>query len=335
MSSPPDTDPEPPDDTDPLDPTDPGDPGGPVDDDDTEDPDAPLGPPYDLRVVNAAEGGWSISVQWEFNFRYTEIAAFSVSRLKQGTTDWVVVASDLRNFVRTYTDMIPDNDLYTYVVTAHPYDGSPDLVSDPPLDENGNVVYIQADIATTLPQNIRKPLRSTKEKMFVAWNYHPSASSYMLEAIGDDDVPYYSVWVTDAFAPYGLFVGPHPSDMITVRVTVMRRHPDGSEYPASSAQVEFFVDDITDPHFGVIDIAGQDANTLLNRNLAFSAVVALAEYGTETAQLTVNGVVYEDVWIDHDGHWSATVETCYPAGSAVTAAMRIAAPDNLQDPDGS
>lgn len=316
---------------DPLEPGDPGDPDNP----DPEDPTGPLQPPYGITLTPGSEGGWSITVGWNYSFRYGELASFSVSRLKRGETEWVVVKDDIRNSVRTYADMLPDEAEYTYTVTAYPADGSGPLVADPPVDSAGQIIYVQADASTTIPQGIRKPLRSTKQKMFIAWNYHSAASSYTLEAIDANGDAYYTVNVTDVFAPYGLFVGPHPSDMVTARVTIMRRRSDGTEYAASSAQEDFFVDDIPDPHFSVLDIAGQESTTLLSRNLAYCIVMGLAEYGTETAQLTVNGVIYDEVWIDHDGHWSATVEACYPAGSAVTAAMRIAAPDNFQDGEGS
>lgn len=317
---------------DPLEPGSPWDPG--VDDD--EDPTGPLTPPYDLSITPGPDGGWSVIIGWEYSFRYPEIAAFSVNRLKRGETEWEVVQSDLRNTVRRYTDMLPDEAEYTYTVTAIPADGSDPLVSEPPVDTAGSTIYIRADVSTTVPQNIHKPLRSTLQKMFVAWNYHSAASSYLLEALDETGTAYYSVRVTDVFAPYGLFVGSHPADTVRVRVTIMRTRTDGTEYPASSAEETFTVDDIPDPHFAVLDIQGQDSTSLLTRNLGYSIVLALAQYGTETAQLTVNGVIYQDVWIEHDGgHKSATIEVCYPAGSAVTAAMRIAAPDNLQEHGGS
>lgn len=295
---------------------------------------APLGPPTGISMGPGSAGGWSIVIRWEYSFRYPEIESFEVSRLKKGDALWEVVGADIRNEVRTYTDMLPDEEEYTYTVTAIPSDGSGPLVANPPTDASGEVIYIRADAETTIPQNIRKPLRSTSQKMFVTWDYHTAASSYYLEALDGNGDAYYSVHVTDVFAPYGLFIGPHPDDMVNVRVTVMRRRDDGMEYPASSATAQLAVDDITDPHFAVVDIEGQESRTLLNRNLAYSVVLGLAEYGTEIAQLTVNGVVYENVWIDHGGHKSATIETCYPAGTAVTAAMRIAAPDNLQDGGG-
>lgn len=317
---------------DPLEPGDPGDPDG----DNGEDPVGPLQPPYGITMTPGPDGGWSVRVAWEYSYRSAELAKFTVSRLLRGATEWEVVADDLRNNVRVHLDMLPDEQEYTYTVTAYPADGSPPLVADPPVDPAGQVIYIQADANTTIPQNIRKPLRSTSQKMFIAWNYHAAASSYMLEALDGSGNAYYSVHITDVFAPYGLFVGPHPTDMITVRVSIMRRRSDGTEYVASHADAEFFVDDIPDPHFGVIDIQGQDATTLLNRNLAYAVVVALAEYGTEVAQLVVNGIIYDNaMWIDHNGHKSITIESCYPAGTTVTASMCIAAPDNLQSHPGS
>lgn len=314
--------------------TDPVDPGVP-EEDLPEDPFGPLAAPYGLTVANAVTGGWSVKLNWEYSHRFRELDSFQVQRQKYGEPDWEVVETGIENNVRTITDMLPDEGQYTYTVTAIPLDGGEPLVSDPPLDSNGNPIYISADEPSTRPQNIRKPLRSTRQKMFVAWNYHPAASSYTMEAIGLDDEPYYSVHITDVFAPYGLFVGEHDEDMVTVRVSIMRRRDDGTEYVASSAEEEFFVDDIRDPHFGVVDIEGQDSTTLLNRNLGFSVVLGLAEFGTDTAQLTVGGVMYDSVWIDHNGHKSATVECCYPAGSAPSVAMRIAAPDNLQSEGGS
>lgn len=300
------------------------------------DPTGPLQPPYGLTVVNSAEGGWSVILTWQYSFRYQELNSFTVSRLKEGEVDWEVIETDIPNGVRTFNDMLPDESAYTYVVTAYPADGGEPLISDPPMDAAGEVIYVTADIATTKPQNIRKPLRSCKRKMFIAWNYHIAASSYMLEALDEVGDAYYSVYISDVLAPYGLFVGPHPTDMITVRVTVMRRHDDGSEYAASSAEEEFFVDDIRDPHFGVVDIEGQDANTLLQRNLAFGVVLALAEYGNDIAHLNVNGIEYgADAWSDHDGTKSATIEYCVPAGSAPVVGMRITAPDNLQVLPGS
>lgn len=317
---------------DPLDPGDPGDPDNP----DPEDPTGPLQPPYGITLVPGADGGWSITVGWNYSFRYSELSSFSVSRLKRGDTEWIVVKDDIRNSVRTFDDMLPDEAEYTYTVTAYPADGSPPLVADPPVDAAGHTIYVQADASTTIPQNIRKPLRSTKEKMFIAWNYHSAASSYTLEAVDANGDAYYTVRVTDVFSPYGLFVGPHPADMMTARVTIMRRRTDGTEYAASSAQEDFFVDDIADPHFAVVDIAGQDSTTLLNRNLAYSVVMALAEYGEGDVFLTVNNVSYpQEIWRDHGGHKSATIEACYPAGSAVMASMVVSAPDNLQDEEGS
>jgi len=303
---------------------------------DSEDPTGPLQPPYGLTVVPAAEGGWSVKLTWQYSYRFGELSSFSVSRLRSGDAEWEVVESGIPNTSRTHTDVLPDESGYTYTVTAHPADGSDPLVSDPPLDAAGQVIYITADSDSIKPQNIRKPLRSTVEKMFIAWNYHPDASSYLLEAIDEVGMPYYSVHVTDVLAPYGLFVGPHPTDMITVRVTLMRRYDDGTEYEASYAEEQFFVDDIRDPHFGVLDIEGQDATTLLQRNLAFGVVLALAEFGEDIANLNVNGITYgADAWSDHGGHKSATIEYCVPAGSAPVVGMRITAPDNLQDLPGS
>lgn len=302
-----------------------------------EDPLGPLQPPYGVTAVNAASGGWSIIVQWQYSSRYHELHSFTVSRLKQGEEVWEVIETDIPNNVRVFEDTLPDEDFYTYTVTAYPADGSEPLISDPPMDAAGEVIYVTADQATIIPQNIRKPLRSTKEKMFIAWNYHSAASSYFLEAIDELGDAYYTVWITDTLAPYGLFVGPHPEDMITVRVTVMRRRDDGTEYAASSAEEQFFVDDIRDPHFGVVDIEGQDSSTLLQRNLIFGVVLALAEFGTDIAHLNVNGIEYgADAWSDHSGHKSATIEYCMAAGSAPTVGMRITAPDNLQEiPGGS
>lgn len=281
--------------------------------------------PYDVKLRHADEGGWAITVGWEYGYRIDEVHHFEVHRRMKGIEGWTRVGTDIPPGERTWTDIQPGGFYaYTYTVSAISHEGERATSDEPVLPgaESGeSTQYITPEPRTAKPSGIRKPLPSTSRAVFVAWDPHPQASSYRLEALDVDGQVYATARVANPKIPVGLLVADHPADLFTVRVHILRRGADGTEYDASSGDREIALDHVPEAHLTVYDLFAQEPDIAANRT--HGVILALSE-DKRPAPVIVNGIPHPEAWVEHEGHFSALIQYVAPMSTGITATVSVA-----------
>ncbi|MBD3004887.1 hypothetical protein [Streptomyces sp. 5-10] len=291
-----------------------------------------LKPPCGVVAYPAPEGGWRTVVQWDYDFRYEEIRHFVVSRKRCGQDEWELVAENVDNDERMYVDTLPDEGEYAYCVAAVPRDGGDPLKAFSEVIQegfNGDApvfAYTSASPDTVKPSGIHKPIRSLAEAVYVAWDIQPQASAYLLEAVDETGDAYMEVTVTNPDTPVGLLVGSHPSRFFTARVSVLRSRPDGTLYPAASAEQRIELDDAPRPHLGVVEFRYDP-----DAGLSYGAVLALTGLEGGLPFLCVNGAEQVSAWtlLGHIGS-AAMVDYVTQGRSGVSAALATPPASNIR-----
>lgn len=278
--------------------------------------------PDGVTLSHAEEGGWAIVILWEYGYRSSEVHHFEVNRRMQGLDSWTTVATNINSDSRTWVDIQPGSSAqYTYTVTAVGYDGTRATSSEP--SGEAGTPYIAADPGTAMPTGIRKPLPSTRQQVFVAWDPHPQASAYRLEALDDTGAAYACVHIRNPKMPVGLLLGAHPADRFTARVCILRRGADGKDYDASYADAEIILDEVNEAHLTVYDLYAQEPEIAANRT--HGVILGLAE-GTRPAPIVVNGIPNEEAWSRRGNRYSAIIQYVAPMGTGITATVCVRDP---------
>ena len=277
--------------------------------------------PFDLFVDHSPEGEWSVMLRWEYGYRFAEISHFEIYRQEQGSDQWELVTADIPGSSRTSMDTLPGAHSYTYAVMGVSHDKRRTPMSSAATGTAGNFpYYVSPRIQTREPTGIRKPIPSTRNKVFLTWDPHPQAAGYLLEAIGRDGIPYLSTHVPDPLHPVALLHGPHPEKNFTARVSVLRQSPKGKRVVASSSDSQITLDEVSHPRFTVLDLSVQETPSVAPDRTR-GVVLALAE-ARQPPHLVVNGALHDDAWrVDDDGHASAVVGYVAPVSGGISATM--------------
>jgi hypothetical protein len=273
--------------------------------------------PHGVIATLGADRGWHVDVSWEYTYRFEEIECFEVHRRQREDDTWELIKSGIPNVTRSCTDILPGEGGYAYTVTAVTRTGDR-ITSTPACNPRTGQFHISPDPATTQPTGIRKPLPSTTEAVFIAWDPHPHASAYRLEAMNSEGKAYATVDVPHPGMPVGLIRGPHPEERFIAKVTVLRCDAKGHLRKASSATQAVTVDNVSLPHLAVVDFTAEESDVAATRSLGM--ILALAE-GSRPQPVTVNGTPYPDAWQEEGGHWAAAVQCLAPLDGGVVVAM--------------
>lgn len=282
--------------------------------------DTDLPAPYDVAADNLK--GWTVDVLWEYGYRAADLRCFEIEQQVSGSCEWetteVSVGKDHRQTAVTFSDVQE----YRFRVCARSKDGT--------CSHSEPTPWIKAEVGSLIPTGIRKALPSTKQKVFLTWDYVSQAGGYLLEAVDTEGKTYASAHVTNPKTPYALLRGPHPADSFTARVSVLRpgETPETCDKKVSAEQ-EISLDNSKSLQWTILPTK----DTMSDEVAPYTRGVILFLCADETSSVTVgiNGYAYDGPWDDHNGHKSAVIDYTVPSEKPLSLYVRSTAPSGTTE----